>query len=77
MVDKKGKFNFIEWKVGESRALVFKGMYKSVGIFKKRVYCFVEGKKLVHIWECLALNSGFFWFAFWWGGKKNAIFFFF
>lgn len=51
-------FNFIEFKDPIELVLIYTGQYKSVGKFKRNVFCFKdEENKPFHIWAYVQLNN--------------------
>lgn len=55
---KKVAFNFWEWDTKKVLEATFVGQYKSVGRFKKNVYCFKDKEgKAIHAWSFVQLNN--------------------
>lgn len=50
-------FNFWDWEKDKELKGIFVGQYKSVGRFKRNVFCFRAGKKIVHVWALVQLNN--------------------
>lgn len=55
---RKVAFNFWAWDTNKVLEATFVGQYKSVGRFKKNVYCFKDKDgKAIHAWSFVQLNN--------------------